>query len=234
MKARKYSILALAAVVCTVLSCAMVRGMSLEERPQLQRFGISTLKGLTGVCPKVHIFPHEGVQLPLVTESTLQTAMELELQKAGIKILSDANDPEAGLLTMTIMIDEVEGFPLFSVGAVVSLSQHVGLVRNPKIQTRGSTWPLNPTPITYCARLNALEDLLKDLVVDQSKKFCNDYLAANPKAEVKKRKAHIGTLDRIPDDRMTWVKCDNPQCKAEYEMGLKAYYKAVEKRFDPR
>jgi hypothetical protein len=43
-----------------------------------------------------------------------------------------------------------------------------------------------------------------------------------------------GTIDDIPDDKMVWVKCNNPQCKAEYEMGEKAYYKAVQERMDPR
>jgi hypothetical protein len=43
-----------------------------------------------------------------------------------------------------------------------------------------------------------------------------------------------GGIDSIPDDEMTWVKCNNPACKVEYEMGRKAYYKAVEERFDPR
>lgn len=234
MKTRKYSILALATVVCTVWLCVTVRGISLEEKQQLRRFGVSTLKGLTGVCPKVHLFPREGIRLLVVTENTLQTTMELELRKAGIKILSDANDPDAGLFTLTITIDKVEDFPLFSVGAGVSLSQHVGLLRNPKLRSHGSTWPLIPTPITYCVRLNVLEGLLKDIVADQSKKFCNDYLAANQRKQVKERKARAGTIDSIPDDKMTWVKCNNPQCKAEYEMSLKAYYKSVQKRFDPR
>ena len=184
--------------------------------------------------PKVHLFPREGVHLPLVTESTLQKAMVLELRKAGIKILSDANDPDAGLFTVTISIEHVEGFPLFNVGAAVSLSQHVGLLRDPKLRTRGSTWPLFPMPITYCARLNDLQDLPNNIVINQTKRFCNDYLAANQKAQVKKRKARTGTIDSISDDRMTWVKCTNPQCEAEYEMGLKAYFKAVEKHLDPR
>jgi hypothetical protein len=29
---------------------------------------------------------------------------------------------------------------------------------------------------------------------------------------------------------MTWVKCGNPNCEAEYEMSLRAYYKALEDR----
>jgi hypothetical protein len=43
-----------------------------------------------------------------------------------------------------------------------------------------------------------------------------------------------GGLDSIPEDEMTWVKCNNPACKAEYEMGRRAYYQAVQERVDPR
>ena len=42
-----------------------------------------------------------------------------------------------------------------------------------------------------------------------------------------------GGIDDIPDDKMTWVKCSNPSCKAEYEMGEKVYLKAVRERTDP-
>ena len=39
-----------------------------------------------------------------------------------------------------------------------------------------------------------------------------------------------GTIDDIPDEKMTWVKCNNPQCKAEYEMPEKQYYKEIQER----
>ena len=42
-----------------------------------------------------------------------------------------------------------------------------------------------------------------------------------------------GGVDSISSEEMTWVKCNNPSCKAEYEMGLKDYHKAVEERLDP-
>jgi len=40
-------------------------------------------------------------------------------------------------------------------------------------------------------------------------------------------------IDAIPDDKMTWVKCSNPACKAEYEMGEKQYFKGMEERLNP-
>jgi hypothetical protein len=37
-----------------------------------------------------------------------------------------------------------------------------------------------------------------------------------------------GDIDSISDDEMTWVICLNSKCKAESQMGLKAYFKFVE------
>ncbi|MFC1604309.1 hypothetical protein ACFL5F_04700 [Planctomycetota bacterium] len=42
-----------------------------------------------------------------------------------------------------------------------------------------------------------------------------------------------GGIDGIPDDKMTWVKCNNPSCKAEYEMSEKQYHKDLQERFNP-
>ena len=40
-------------------------------------------------------------------------------------------------------------------------------------------------------------------------------------------------IDGISDDEMTWVKCSNPSCNAEYEMSQKAFYKAQQERLNP-
>jgi hypothetical protein len=37
----------------------------------------------------------------------------------------------------------------------------------------------------------------------------------------------------ISDSEMTWVKCNNPACKAEYEMSLNDYLEEVKKRMNP-
>lgn len=43
-----------------------------------------------------------------------------------------------------------------------------------------------------------------------------------------------GTIDDIPDDKLTWVICMNPDCKAEYQMSEKVYHKTVQENLDPR
>jgi hypothetical protein len=36
-----------------------------------------------------------------------------------------------------------------------------------------------------------------------------------------------GGIDDISDEEMTWMKCRNQSCKAEFQTGLKEYYKFV-------
>jgi hypothetical protein len=42
-----------------------------------------------------------------------------------------------------------------------------------------------------------------------------------------------GGLDTIPSDKMTWVKCNNPSCNAEYEMSEREFYKLQQERLNP-
>jgi len=40
-------------------------------------------------------------------------------------------------------------------------------------------------------------------------------------------------LDSIKDSEMMWVKCSNPDCANEYQMGTKEYFKTIQKSLDP-
>lgn len=42
-----------------------------------------------------------------------------------------------------------------------------------------------------------------------------------------------GGIDDIPEGKMTWVKCNNPQCKTEYQISEREYYKAINERLNP-
>jgi len=42
-----------------------------------------------------------------------------------------------------------------------------------------------------------------------------------------------GGIDDISDEEMTWIKCNNPDCKAEFEMGLKEYHKYTLEHMNP-
>jgi len=40
-------------------------------------------------------------------------------------------------------------------------------------------------------------------------------------------------IERILPKEMIWVKCNNSECKAEYEMGKQAYFKYIQENIDP-
>ncbi len=40
-------------------------------------------------------------------------------------------------------------------------------------------------------------------------------------------------IESIPETDLTWVKCANPDCKAAYQMGKRAYFKYIEEHADP-
>jgi len=42
-----------------------------------------------------------------------------------------------------------------------------------------------------------------------------------------------GGIEDISPEEMVWVKCNNPDCKAEYEMGKQDYFKYVQEHYDP-
>jgi predicted Zn-ribbon and HTH transcriptional regulator len=42
-----------------------------------------------------------------------------------------------------------------------------------------------------------------------------------------------GGIGSIPESEMIWVKCNNPDCKAEYQMSKREYYEEQKKRFNP-
>ncbi len=40
-------------------------------------------------------------------------------------------------------------------------------------------------------------------------------------------------MEATPSDQMVWIKCNNPDCKAEYQMSKRKYYAELEKRYNP-
>ncbi len=43
----------------------------------------------------------------------------------------------------------------------------------------------------------------------------------------------VGGVDGIPEGDMTWVKCNNPDCKAEYQMKARAYHEYMIEHANP-
>ncbi len=48
-----------------------------------------------------------------------------------------------------------------------------------------------------------------------------------------RRSGGDGGIEDIPEEQMTWIKCNNPNCKAEYEMGLKKYHEYIRENMNP-
>lgn len=48
-----------------------------------------------------------------------------------------------------------------------------------------------------------------------------------------RRSGGSGGIDSVSNEEMIWVKCNNPSCKAEYQMGLKAYHKYMLEHANP-
>ena len=47
------------------------------------------------------------------------------------------------------------------------------------------------------------------------------------------RRGGSSGIEGLSDDKMTWVKCNNPSCKAEYQMSEKEYFKGQQERINP-
>jgi len=184
MKSKKYWILAAVVTCVSVFLSMSVLGISFGEKNQLEIYGISTLKGLKGVNVHVFLFDDESTQ---VNRDTLQTKVELELRKAGIKVVSDMPDNNVGFLFVVCQLDKAKDLPMYYGALSVSLHQDIKLIRNPKIMTRAQTWPLSKAPTIFIAGDKVLEQQVDEILTDLLDIFLNDYLAANPK-EPEKRK----------------------------------------------
>jgi len=58
-------------------------------------------------------------------------------------------------------------------------------------------------------------------------------LAVAAAVTYKSRSRDQGGIESIPADEMMWVKCNNPQCKAEYQIPKREYFQFIEKNVDP-
>jgi predicted Zn-ribbon and HTH transcriptional regulator len=228
----------------------MVTGISPKEELQLKTFGISTLEGLKGVSVYVKLL--SNVTSELKTEEYLQTLVEQELRKAGIKVFSDT-DPNIYVARLFVEVtvfrrhtSRLEAMfikPFYYCTVTVHLLQDVVLVRNLGISTKASTWPyltypsldyawpyLPNTPICSARSKDGINKLIRGGIIDDVKNFCDDFLAANsPKQPVGQKQI----IDSIFREKMVWVLCRNPDCEASYQMGMKTFFKTVKERLEP-
>ncbi len=192
MKAKTLWILAVLVVSCVALLSVRLLAISFEEKSQLEDYGISTLKGLKAIKPVVIIMaPDKKANLASLTESDLQTQVELALRKTGVKVSLKKNsqqDLSVALLRVSVLLNDVvisSGAQLYSFVANVELTQLVQLTRDSEIYTAARTWPMYDFELPIIAGEAKIEQAIKDEVTRQVNEFCNDYLAANPREQQK-------------------------------------------------
>jgi len=47
------------------------------------------------------------------------------------------------------------------------------------------------------------------------------------------RRGGSSGIEGLSDEKLIWVKCNNPNCKAEYQMSEKEYFKGQQERINP-
>jgi len=248
MKTTKYWILAAILAVCvTVLVSGSLWGVSHEKereylqkvREYLQRERRGNLAGLKGVYVSVIMDVAEEQRQTIekhgLTEEGLKTFAELELRRSGIKVLSGEDwfdTPWRPWLAVTAWVSKLEAegisLGLAAMYLTVELIEDATLKRNPDRRVDGVTWQETRRGFALSRELkqkteNTIEDILR--------KFCNDYLAANPKEESVKQAQETAHTNVTATSRgELWVKCNSPDCAAAYRISEQDYYQQIEER----
>ncbi len=148
-------------------------------QPDLSAYRRNTLCGLQGVAVVVESLKPEVERLGLARDA-LQTDVELQLRRSGIKVLS-RQQQLATLgspylyVQVTVQGADDDKQPLLAVNTEVMCSQIVILRRDPTIRSVAITWIDGTLGIIGRANLAQVRDSVKDVVA----RFVNDYLAMN-------------------------------------------------------
>ncbi len=193
MKTKKYWVMVAVVICCAVVCSVRVLGISYGEQSQLDRYRVSTLQGLTAVRPVVLLMtPGKKGKLGSVTESNLQTRVELALRKSGIKIFPRHKEPtdlNTGTLGVAVHLNDVilpdSNVSLYAVVVYIELRQAVKLARNTEIHTDARTWPMFNFEVPGINGSDTVEQAIKNKVDHYVNEFINDYLAANPQTRGK-------------------------------------------------
>lgn len=167
-----------------LLLCSMITlclsGTAAAQTPTINdRAG---LRGLPGVLVVIESFQDANAESRGLTESQLQTDVELRLRKAAIRVLTIEERKSAGegraMLYVNVKLvsgdEPLDGVYAYSLS--VEVWQQVLLVTPPFAKVLAISWHTEVTGIVGKVHLGKLREDVGDLV----DKFINDYLAANP------------------------------------------------------
>ena len=137
------------------------------------------LKGLEGVYVLIEPIRSEAQEDGL-TEVLLQTDVELQLRKAGIKVLTKEEcfkTPGAPYLYINVNTVKFKNLELYSFNIKIELTQYIQLERNPSITIPADTWSVGMVGSVVASQMKSfVRESLGNLV----DKFINDYLVVNP------------------------------------------------------
>jgi hypothetical protein len=148
----------------------------------------ASLKGLKGF----YVFI-DGQLDPLIreglTKEQLKTDVELQLRKAGIKVLTEQESvalPGAPWLSITLSVSEGacgvshsdSSLKFYAIGFLIQFYQEVRLDSNPKMKIKGITWK---TVAIGWGEAKKIKNFIREGVKDGIDLFMNDYLTVNPK-----------------------------------------------------
>jgi len=136
------------------------------------------LKGLPGVHILVETWP-DALKSETLTEKDIQTAAELRLRKAGIRIFA-SDDLYIGFPTPTLYINinatEVDQ-GRYVISLLIQIRDGVNSRRPPRVSIYASIWQRGYLMSVRSAAIRKLKESVEDIVDE----FANLYLEANPK-----------------------------------------------------
>lgn len=141
--------------------------MQLSDRSLLEGINISVWVG--DLKPEIE-------KLGL-TKQALQTDVELQFRKYGIRVFKVEHVYGSHLSINVIAVPQESGFVVYSF--LVQFIDLVIPVRNPRIALSAPVWQTGVAGTVGIENIRQIREEVKDYV----NKFINDYLAANPKEQ---------------------------------------------------
>lgn len=174
MDNKKHRMIVMALVFLFIIA-PTVEGFAIDS--QFQR---ETLKGLQGVLVAIeNIDP--VAQKDGLTKDLLQTDVELQLRKSGIKVLTEEETYKTSgrpILYVKVSLLKHGAVEIYAYEIEVQLEQTVYLMRNPNIGTLAVTWDIENIGMVGTENMKTS---IRGHVKDHVDKFINAYLAMNPK-----------------------------------------------------
>ena len=162
-----------------VVGLVVMAGVAAAEDDKFMRPSLKALKGVEVVVEPLKA----AIEQNGLTQTSIQTDVELKLRQVGIPVLSQSeriNAPGAPYLyiDLTMLDIEVQKAHGYAYALKVELNQTVRLDRDPSIVCLGSpTWSMHSVGTVDRSNIRQVRDSIKDHV----DRFINAYLSVNPK-----------------------------------------------------